>query len=109
MQKAPLGSAQICRAVGTQIAASYYTNVAQLTNLAKSPVSRERRSPRYHFGMDIDEPIQIPLLIRRMMRDASEAQLLEATAIFEDYLAIAWRILKRLERDKSMDSSSGGL
>jgi hypothetical protein len=55
-----------------------------------------------------DEPIQIPLLIRRIMPEATEAQLLEATAIFEDYLAVAWRILKRLERDNMMDSSLGG-
>ena len=59
------------------------------------------RLPSYHFYMDADETIQIPLLIRRIMPDATEAQLLEVTAIFEDYLAIAWRILKRLERDSS--------
>jgi hypothetical protein len=50
--------------------------------------------------MDSEEPIQIPLLIRRIMPNATEAQLLEATAIFEDYLVIAWRILKRLEREQ---------
>ena len=51
--------------------------------------------------MDDEEPNQIPLLIRRIMPDATEAQLRDATAIFEDYLAIVWRILKRLERDQS--------
>jgi hypothetical protein len=59
--------------------------------------------------MDTDEPMQIPLLIRRIMPDATEAQLLEATAIFEDYLAVAWRILKRLEQGNRMDSSLGRL
>jgi hypothetical protein len=34
------------------------------------------------------------------MPDATEAQLLDATAIFEDYMTIVWRILKRLERDQ---------
>jgi hypothetical protein len=59
--------------------------------------------------MDAEEPIQIPLLIRRIMPNATEAQLLEATAILEDYLAIAWRILKRLEQDNRTDSSLGRL
>jgi hypothetical protein len=31
MQKAPLGSARICRAVGAQIADTYYTNIFDLT------------------------------------------------------------------------------
>src|SRR5262249_23729062 len=68
---------------------------------AKSPVSRVSRLPGYYFHMDTEEPTKIPLLIRRIMPDASEAQLLDATAIFEDYMAIVWRILKRLERDQS--------
>jgi hypothetical protein len=56
--------------------------------------------------MDTEKPTE-PLLTRRIMPDATEAQLLEATAVFEDYLAIAWRILERLEREHSTDSSSG--
>jgi|SRR5262245_58788801 len=63
----------------------------------------------YHFYMDTEEPSKIPLLIRRIMPDATEPQLLDATAIFEDYMAIAWRILKRLEQDNEMDSSLGRL
>jgi hypothetical protein len=49
--------------------------------------------------MDAEEPIQIPLLIRRIMPEATEAQLLDAAAIFEDYMAIVWRILRQLERN----------
>jgi hypothetical protein len=50
--------------------------------------------------MDDEEPNQIPLLIRRIMPEATEAQLRNATAIFEDYMVIVWSILKRLERDQ---------
>jgi hypothetical protein len=46
-----------------------------------------------------EESAEIPLLIRRIMRDANHAELREATAIFEDYMTIVWKILKRLERD----------
>jgi hypothetical protein len=56
--------------------------------------------------MDTEEPIQIPMLIRRIMPEATEAQLLEATAIFEDYLMIAWRILRRIEPDNRVTDSS---
>jgi hypothetical protein len=34
------------------------------------------------------------------MPEATEAQLRDATAILEDYLAIVWRIIQRLERDE---------
>jgi hypothetical protein len=35
------------------------------------------------------------------MPDATEAQLLDATAIFEGDIAIVWMILQRLERSQS--------
>jgi hypothetical protein len=50
--------------------------------------------------MDAGEPTDIPLLIRRIMPDATEAQLRDATVIFEDYMTIVWSILQRLERDR---------
>jgi hypothetical protein len=59
--------------------------------------------------MDTEEPSKIPLFIRRIMPGATEAELTEATAVFEDYMAIAWKILQRLERESSMDSPLGHL
>jgi hypothetical protein len=51
----------------------------------------------YHFRMDSEELSKIPLLLRRIMHDATEAQLRDATAIFEDYMTIVSRILQRLD------------
>jgi len=52
--------------------------------------------------MDTEESKKITLLIRQIMPDATEAQLLDATAIFEEdyYIAIVWMILQRLERNQ---------
>ncbi len=77
----------------------------KITGLPHEPIAR------YYFCMDTEEEesAEIPLLIRRIIPDATEAQLLEATAILEDYLAIAWRIMKRLARENGTDSSPGHL
>jgi hypothetical protein len=46
MQKAPLGSARICRAVGAQIADTYYTNIFDLTLPAGLSAVRGAISPK---------------------------------------------------------------
>ena len=47
----------------------------------------------------------IPKFIRRAMPDASEAELLEATATFKEYMAVVLRIYQRIHREAS-DSDS---
>jgi hypothetical protein len=51
---------------------------------------------------------EIPLFIRRVMPRAIEAELLEATETFHEYMAIVWRIAERLWREKHNSDSPKG-
>jgi hypothetical protein len=48
---------------------------------------------------------EIPQFIRRVMPKASEAELREATAAFDEYMAVVWEIFQRIKREKE-DSDS---
>jgi hypothetical protein len=39
------------------------------------------------------------------MPDASEAQLREATATFDEYMAVVWDIFQRIKHEKDVDDS----
>lgn len=53
---------------------------------------------------------QIPKFIRRAMPKATEAELLEATATFEEYMAVVWDIFQRIKREQQeSDSPKSGV
>ena len=53
-----------------------------------------------------DDPInEIPKFIRRVMPKASETELREATATFDEYMAVVWEIFQRVKRE-STDADS---
>jgi hypothetical protein len=41
----------------------------------------------------------IPKFIRRVMPGASEMELREATATFDEYMAVVWEIFERIKRE----------
>lgn len=43
---------------------------------------------------------QVPKFIRRVMPRATEAELREATATFDDYMAVVWEIFQRIKREQ---------
>jgi hypothetical protein len=47
----------------------------------------------------------IPKFIRRVLSNASEAELREATTTFDDYMALVWEIFQRIERERVADDS----
>jgi hypothetical protein len=55
--------------------------------------------------VNTDEPKRIPLFIRRIMPDATEAELLEATETFMRYMEIVIRIHERMERESTESDS----
>lgn len=53
-----------------------------------------------------NDPInEVPKFIRRVMPDASEAELREATANFDEYIAVVWEIFQRIKREQADDDS----
>lgn len=53
---------------------------------------------------------KIPKFIRRVMPNASETELCEATATFDEYMAVVWEIFQRIEREKQkVDSPKLGV
>jgi len=48
---------------------------------------------------------EIPLFIRRVMPEASEAQLAEAAENFKEYMTVVWQIHRRLAQSR-LDSDS---
>jgi hypothetical protein len=48
---------------------------------------------------------KIPQFIRRVMLNASEAELREATATFDEYMAVVWEIFERIKREKENSDS----
>ncbi len=54
----------------------------------------------------VHNPInEVPKFIRRVMPTASEAELREATATFDEYMAVVWEIFQRINREQA-DSDS---
>jgi hypothetical protein len=52
----------------------------------------------------------VPKFIRRVMPQASEAELREATATFDEYMAVVWEIFQRVKRDQlAGDSPKSGV
>lgn len=47
----------------------------------------------------------IPLFVRRRMPSASQEELLEATENVRRYLAVAWRIFERIQREEQSADS----
>ena len=43
---------------------------------------------------------QVPQFIRRVMPKATEAELREATATFDEYMAVVWEIFQRIKREQ---------
>ncbi len=53
-----------------------------------------------------DDPInEIPKFIRRVMPKASETELREATATFDEYMAVVWDIFQRINREQAGSDS----
>ena len=53
---------------------------------------------------------QVPKFIRRVMPRATEAELREATATFDEYMAIVWEIFLRIKREQQeIDSPQLGV
>jgi hypothetical protein len=48
---------------------------------------------------------EIPQFIRRVMPKATEAELREATAHFDEYMAVVWEIFERIKQERG-DSDS---
>ncbi len=42
----------------------------------------------------------IPKLIRRVMPDATDEELLEATQNFEEYMQVVWEIAQRIRKER---------
>jgi hypothetical protein len=60
---------------------------------------------RYAPPMADDTESQIPHFIRRVMPAASETELREATATFDEYMAVVWEIFQRIERERETGDS----
>ena len=58
-----------------------------------------------------NDPInEIPKFIRRVMPTASETELREATATFNEYMAVVWDIFQRIKREQAdSDSPNSGV
>ena len=53
---------------------------------------------------------QVPKFIRRVMPRATEAELREATATFDEYMAVVWEIFQRIKREQQeTDSPQSGV
>jgi hypothetical protein len=53
---------------------------------------------------------EVPQFIRRVMPNATEAELLEATVNFDEYMAVAWEIFDRIKRQRGdRDSPNSGV
>lgn len=48
---------------------------------------------------------QIPKFIRRVMPKATEAELCEATATFDEYMAVVWEIFQRIKHEHQESDS----
>lgn len=48
---------------------------------------------------------QVPKFIRRVMPRATEAELREATATFDEYMAVVWEIFQRIKREQQETDS----
>lgn len=48
---------------------------------------------------------KVPKFIRRVMPKVTEAELLEATASFEEYMAVVWEIFQRIKREQQETDS----
>jgi len=46
----------------------------------------------------------VPKFLRRVMPEATESELREATATFDEYMAVVWEIFQRIERETTDDS-----
>ena len=55
--------------------------------------------------MENDQFNSVPKFIRRVMPVASEEQLREATANFDEYMAVIWEIFERIKRDQAATDS----
>jgi hypothetical protein len=53
---------------------------------------------------------EIPQFIRRVMPNAMDAELREATANFDEYMAVVWEIFDRIKRERGeSDSPNSGV
>ena len=48
---------------------------------------------------------KVPKFIRRIMPNATEAELLEATATFDEYMVVVWEIFQRIKREQQKADS----
>jgi hypothetical protein len=52
----------------------------------------------------------VPKFIRRVMPQATEPELREATATFDEYMAVVWEIFQRVNRERqAVDSPKSGV
>jgi hypothetical protein len=63
------------------------------------PICRSRHQLPYR-GMEDHSLQSIPKFIQRVMPEATEAELREATATFDEYMRIVWEIFTRIEREE---------
>jgi hypothetical protein len=71
----------------------------------------DRQQPSRTISRMVDEQRnEIPKFIRRVMPHASEAELREATANFDNYMAVVWKIFQRIRREQAdSDSQKSGV
>ena len=62
-------------------------------------------SCRTFLGMIDGKRSEIPQFIRRVMPKASEVELREATATFDEYMAVVWEIFERIKREQETSNS----
>jgi len=55
--------------------------------------------------MSSDSQFEIPGFIRRVMPQASETELREATVTFDEYMAVVWEIFQRIKREQQSGDS----
>jgi hypothetical protein len=57
------------------------------------------------LSMADDSETKVPKFIRRTMPAASEAELRESTATFEEYMVVVWEIFQRISREQEHGDS----
>lgn len=55
--------------------------------------------------MSDDPTNEIPKFVRRVMPNATETEVREATATFDEYMSIVWEIFQRIKREQTEGDS----
>jgi hypothetical protein len=81
-----------------------------LAETKNAPACGQVRDADMLLLMAENDESNIPSFIRRVMPDASDAELREATATLDEYMAVVWEIFQRIKREKAeIDSHKSGV